>query len=155
MQMSTDELRRNEMKANDMELLRQYARQGSEQAFGELVSRHVSLLYSVALRQVRDPNLAEEITQAVFIILARKAKSLGPKTILSGWLCRTTRYVSGRALRTERRRQFRSENHASRLHHLGTESKITGSKDNPVRLALPHHTICFWPCTKNGTPTPI
>jgi RNA polymerase sigma factor (sigma-70 family) len=107
--MSTDELRRSEMKANDMELLRQYARQGSEQAFGELVSRHVSLVYSVALRQVRDPHLAEEITQAVFIILARKAKSLGDKTILPGWLCRTARNVAANALTIQRRRQHREQ----------------------------------------------
>ena len=90
-----------------MALVQEYAQSNAEQAFATLVSRHVNLVYSVALRQVHDPNLAEEITQAVFIILTRKAKSLSPKTILSGWLCRTARYVSGRALRTERRRQFR------------------------------------------------
>src|ERR1039457_1005370 len=107
--MNTDELRRNEIKANDMELLRQYTRQGSEQAFGELVSRHVNLVYSVALRQVRDPNLAEEITQAVFIILARKANSLGDKIILPGWLCRTARNVAANALTIQRRRQRREQ----------------------------------------------
>jgi RNA polymerase sigma factor (sigma-70 family) len=95
------------MTSDDMALVLEYAQANSEQAFATLVSRHVNLVYSVALRKVRDPNLAEEVTQAVFIILARKAKSLSPKTILSGWLCRTARYVSGRALRTERRRQFR------------------------------------------------
>jgi RNA polymerase sigma factor (sigma-70 family) len=97
------------MSTDDMELLRQYARQGSEQAFGELVSRHVNLVYSVALRQVRDPHLAEEITQAVFIILARKAKSLGDKTILPGWLCRTARNVAANALTIQRRRQRREQ----------------------------------------------
>ena len=97
----------NNMTSDDMALVREYAQSNSEQAFATLVSWHVNLVYSVALRQVRDPNLAEEATQAVFIILARKAKSLSPKTILSGWLCRTARYVCGRALRTERRRQFR------------------------------------------------
>ena len=97
------------MKANDMELVRQYARQGSEQAFGELVSRNVNLVYSVVLRQGRDPNLAEEITQAVFIILARKAASLGDKTILPGWLCRTARNVAANALTIQRRRQRREQ----------------------------------------------
>jgi len=109
MQMSNDELRRTETKANDMELLRQYARQGSEQAFGELVSRHVNLVYSVALRQLCDPHLAEEITQAVFIILARKAASLGDKIILPGWLCRTARNVAANALTIKRRRQHREQ----------------------------------------------
>jgi uncharacterized protein (TIGR03435 family) len=94
---------------DDMTLLREYAGRNSEEAFATLVSRHVNLVYSVALRQVRDPHLAEEITQAVFIILARKAKSLGPKTILPGWLCRTARYVSANALTMQRRRQRREQ----------------------------------------------
>jgi RNA polymerase sigma factor (sigma-70 family) len=92
-----------------MTLVREYAQSSSEQAFATLVSRHVNLVYSVALRQVRDPHLAEDITQGVFIILARKAKSLSSKTILSGWLCRTARYVSADTLKTQRRRQFREQ----------------------------------------------
>src|ERR1035438_620006 len=94
---------------DDMTLLREYAGRNSEEAFAALVARHVNLVYSVALRQVRDPHLAEEITQAVFIILARKAKSLGPKTILPGWLCRTARYVSANALTMQRRLQRREQ----------------------------------------------
>jgi RNA polymerase sigma factor (sigma-70 family) len=97
------------MMNDDMELVREYAARQSEQAFETLVSRNVGLVHSAALRQLRDPHLAEEITQTVFIILARKAGSLNPKTILPGWLYRTTRYVSAAALKIQRRRERREQ----------------------------------------------
>lgn len=97
------------MTPDDMDLLQEYARSNSEEAFARLVARHINLVHSVALRQVRDAQLAEEITQAVFIILARKAGSLGPKTILAGWLCRTARYAAANALTMQRRRQRREQ----------------------------------------------
>ena len=97
------------MTNDDMALVREYAQSNSEEAFAALVSRRINLVHSVALRQVHDPHLAEEITQAVFLILARKAKSLSPKTILSAWLCRTARYASADALKIQRRRQFREQ----------------------------------------------
>jgi RNA polymerase sigma factor (sigma-70 family) len=97
------------MMTDDMTLLREYAHGNSEEAFAALVSRHVNLVYSVALRSVRDAHLAEEITQVVFIILVRKAKSLDSKTILPGWLCRTACYASANALTIQRRRQHREQ----------------------------------------------
>jgi uncharacterized protein (TIGR03435 family) len=97
------------MPNDDLTLLRGYARRNSEAAFAALVSRHVNLVYSVALRSVRDAHLAEEITQAVFIILARKADAFGDKTVLPGWLCRTARYASANALTIQRRRQHREQ----------------------------------------------
>ncbi|MGA2029460.1 MAG: sigma-70 family RNA polymerase sigma factor [Verrucomicrobiota bacterium] len=94
---------------DDLNLLREFARNNSEEAFATLVSRHVNLVYSVALRQVRDPHLAGEITQAVFIILARKADKLPQHAVLAGWLCRTARYASANALTIQRRRQHREQ----------------------------------------------
>src|ERR1039457_1031685 len=99
----------SEMLNDDRTLLREYARNDSEEAFAALVSRHVNLVYSVALRSVRDPQLAEEITQAVFIILARKADKLPQHAVLAGWLCRTASYASANALTIQRRRQHREQ----------------------------------------------
>src|SRR5260370_7994921 len=95
----------SKMITDDMALLVKYAHGNCEEAFAALVSRHIHLVYSIALRQVLNPQLAEEVTQAVFVILARKSASLSPKTILSGWLCRTARNVSANALTVERRRR--------------------------------------------------
>jgi RNA polymerase sigma factor (sigma-70 family) len=97
------------MTNDDMQLLREFVSRQSESAFATLVSRRTNLVYSAALRQTCDPQLAEEVTQVVFIILARKAASLGAKTVLTGWLYRTACYVSGSALKRERRRQHREQ----------------------------------------------
>jgi RNA polymerase sigma factor (sigma-70 family) len=94
---------------NDMRLLEEYDRLESEEAFANLVKRHVDLVYSVALRRVHVPAHAEEITQAVFTILAQKASSLGHLQILEGWLHETTRLTALRFLRRERRRQLREQ----------------------------------------------
>jgi RNA polymerase sigma factor (sigma-70 family) len=97
------------MVSDDMVLVREYASERSERAFETLVARHIRLVHSVAMRQTRDADLAEEVTQAVFIILAKKAPGLGDSTILPGWLCRTARNVSANALTTRRRRQEREQ----------------------------------------------
>jgi RNA polymerase sigma factor (sigma-70 family) len=97
------------MMRDDMTLVREFATARSEPAFAMLVERHISLVHSAALRQVGDAHLAEEITQAVFIILARKAAALGPKTVLAAWLYRTTRYAAADALKTRRRRAAREQ----------------------------------------------
>ncbi len=97
------------MTNDDIALVREFAARQSESAFAALVQRHLGLVYSAALRQVGNPTLAEEIAQAVFILLSRKARTLGPDTILSAWLYRTTRYAAADALKIAHRRQRREE----------------------------------------------
>ena len=94
---------------DDHQLLAQFARENSEAAFAALVERHVGLVYSVAHRSAGNAHAAEEITQAVFIILAKKADKMPQHAVLSGWLYQTTRLTAANFLRTEIRRQHREQ----------------------------------------------
>jgi len=94
---------------DDITLLREYTETGSEAAFAALVERYINLVYSAALRSVGNAHAAEEITQAVFIILAKKARSLSNRAVLSGWLYQTTRLTAANFLRGEIRRQQREQ----------------------------------------------
>ncbi len=94
---------------NDYELLRDHARNGSQAAFTQLVERHLGLVYSAARRQVGDAHLAEDISQQVFTLLARKAGRLGADTVLSAWLYRTARHLASETVRREVRRQRREQ----------------------------------------------
>src|SRR5215471_12707692 len=94
---------------DDNALLREYVDHDSSEAFSTLVARHVNKVYSVALRHTGNPHAAEEITQAVFVILARKARSLGRAVILSGWLYQTARLTALTFIRSEVRRARREQ----------------------------------------------
>ena len=94
----------------DTELLSRYADTRSEQAFAELVRRHVNLVHSVALRQVNgDSHLAQDIVQLVFADLARKASALRRHRVLAGWLFVSTRFAAAKLVRSERRRKAREQ----------------------------------------------
>ena len=94
----------------DCELLRDYAETKSEEAFAELVQRHVNLVYSAALRQVNgDAHLAQDVTQTVFTDLARKAGSLARREVLTGWLYTSAHFAAAKAARTEQRRHAREQ----------------------------------------------
>jgi DNA-directed RNA polymerase specialized sigma24 family protein len=116
------------MMHDDMTLVREFASRQSEPAFAMLVERHIGLVHSAALRQVGDAHLAEEITQTVFVILARKAALLAggwqrrlvarlhPRgeegvaaTSIAPWLYRTTRYAAADALKSRCRRAAREQ----------------------------------------------
>jgi RNA polymerase sigma factor (sigma-70 family) len=94
---------------NDHEFLQDYVQNGSQAAFAGLVERHVGLVYSAARRLVRDTHLAEDITQEVFMLLARKARRMGSDTVLSAWLYRTARHVASETARREGRRRHREQ----------------------------------------------
>jgi uncharacterized protein (TIGR03435 family) len=94
---------------DDSTLLRAYVEKASEEAFATLVARHVSKVYSVALRHTGSPQHAEEITQAVFVILARKSRQLGGHVLLSGWLYQAARLTAVTYLRSEIRRARREQ----------------------------------------------
>ena len=94
----------------DAELLSRYAEEHSEAAFAELVRRRVDLVYAVARRQCGgDAQLAEEVTQRVFADLARKAKTLAGRMVISGWLYRSVHFAASDAVRAERRRRVREQ----------------------------------------------
>ncbi len=106
----------------DNQLLAEYVSHDSQEAFAELVRRHINLVYAAAFRHVGDFHKAQDITQVVFLILAAKASRLKKETVLSGWLYQTARLASVSFLRGERRRDHRE-------HRAFMEST---SHDSPV-----------------------
>jgi uncharacterized protein (TIGR03435 family) len=112
---------------DDHDLLRQYAEQNSETAFAALVARHVDKVYSTALRHTRNAHAAEEITQAVFVILAKKSGRLGAKVILAGWLYETARLTAVTYIRSEIRRARREQ-----------EAHMTTALNENADAAWPH-----------------
>jgi len=92
---------------DDFDLLREYAEHGSQAAFAEVVRRHVDLVYSAALRRVHDRHAAEDVSQVVFIILARKARRLKRSASLPAWLLGVTRLAANDSLKSEARRRRR------------------------------------------------
>lgn len=93
---------------DSQQLLADYRQHGSDAAFRELVNCFVGLVYSTALRLVGgDTHQAEDVTQTVFVDLARQARTLPADVRLGGWLHRHTCFVAANTLRGERRRQAR------------------------------------------------
>jgi len=93
----------------DQQLLSEYASRDSQAAFGELVRRHLDLVYSAEVRMVVDQHLAEDVTQAVFLALARQSDSLKSRAVLAGWLHRTTQNLAAKTVCSEVRRRAREQ----------------------------------------------
>ena len=114
------------------QLLRNYAEARSEAAFAELVRRHVDCIYSAALRMVCDPHLAEDVTQGVFMALARSATRLLECPLLAGWLHRTAQNIAAQTVRTIERRRAR-EQEAAAMNEL-----LAGQTDASWERIAPH-----------------
>ena len=102
---------------SDPQLLRAYAERRSEAAFAELVRRHIDFVHSAALRMVNDSHLAKDVTQGVFVALAKDAGKLTDHPVLSGWLHRTARNIAANTIRTEMRRRHREQEAAAMNDH--------------------------------------
>ena len=102
---------------DDDKLLTQYARDGSQAAFGQLVARHLSLVYSTCLRELGSSPLAEDAAQVVFLLLARKARSLRAGPSLAGWLYKAARFVAKDVRKQEGRRRLGEERVMSETTH--------------------------------------
>ena len=115
---------------DDWSLLQQYVERRSEAAFETLVRRHLDMVYSAAWRQAGDASLAEEVTQAVFVLLARKAPHLRRGVMVAGWLYRTACLTARRALRDQTRRRIKEREAA--------EMRLTDSNDEVWTRLKPH-----------------
>src|SRR4051812_27151433 len=117
----------------DRQLLSDYAATGAQEAFAHLVKRRIDLVYSAALRQVRDAHLAEDITQAVFVILARKARGVAQsRTPMSAWLLTATHWVAMDALRKLARRR----KHERKAAAMSQEARETEESMDDVWAAV-------------------
>jgi RNA polymerase sigma factor (sigma-70 family) len=115
----------------DWRLLQEYLDRGSVAAFTALMGRHLNLVYSAALRRLSDPEAARDVTQAVFCLLAQKARRMNPRTALVGWLYQTACFKAACYARDERRRH-RREQEAAAMHHTDID------RENAWEHVAPH-----------------
>jgi RNA polymerase sigma factor (sigma-70 family) len=104
---------------DDLHLLRRYAAAGpdAQAAFAALVARHLDLVYAVALRTVRAPDLAADVAQSVFFDLSRTAPRYPAETPVVAWLHVVTRRTAIDLVRAESRR-------AAREHAASTDAAL-------------------------------
>ena len=115
----------------DHQLLKTYAERRLEPAFTELVRRHVDFVYSAAIRMVRDSHLAEDVTQGVFIALAKQAPDLVERATLAGWLHRTAQNIACQTVRTIERRRAREQESVVMNEHFSASSEAAWEQIEP------------------------
>ncbi len=117
---------------SDRQLLRQFTQHNSQEAFAALTARYLSLVYSTCRRELGDADLAEDVTQAVFLILARKAPSLRREVVLSGWLFQTARFAARNARTQETRRKAYEQKAADTLREQQMETEDAWTDIEPL-----------------------
>ncbi len=100
----------------DAKLIEAVAQSRSEPAFAELVDRHASWVYAAASRQLGDAHLAEDATQAVFVLLFQRASKMNSHQKISGWLFMAVHYTVRSMQRAMRRRRHYERKVAQELH---------------------------------------
>lgn len=119
--------------SDDATLLQRYAREASEEAFAELVRRYLPLVYAAALRRTAgDAHRAADVSQLVFVSLARHAGELAHHTVLAGWLHTATRNAALNLLRTETRRRAREQEAHTMMHDLSSGAETDWPRLRPV-----------------------
>ena len=123
---------------DDATLLRCYAEERSQDAFAELVQRHLPLVYSAAVRRTNgDAHRAEDVAQQVFTMVARDAGKLAQHPVLTGWLYTATRHAATDVMRAEPRRTARElEAQAMQEQDAATEPVADWEKLRPVLDAV-------------------
>jgi len=113
---------------DDFVLLSRYVETGCQESFQEIVTRHSGWVFSLSLRAVRDRHLAEDVTQAVFIVLARKARTIREGTPLSGWLFKVSRFAVSDALK----RRARIKNRENRFAEFFRATSAAGMDNDNI-----------------------
>lgn len=116
----------------ERELLLEYGKTKSEAAFAEIVRRQLNFVYSVALRLIQDPGLAEDVTQQVFVALAKNAERVAEVPVLASWLHQTTRNIASQTVRTYERRRARENEMAIMTETISKDSQV------PWEEIMPH-----------------
>src|SRR5438552_1837618 len=115
--------------------LAQFVQTRSADAFRALVDRYGKAVYAQCVRELRDPHLAEDVTQAVFIVLARKAAALPTNVVLPAWLFKVTHFACANARRGERRRRHH-EQEAAMTRELQSRQEGLVSTSSDLELGI-------------------
>src|SRR3954452_3107012 len=133
-------------RSTDHELLARYVRQSDHDAFAQIVQRYIGLVRSAAMRQTRDPALADDVTQAVMIVLARRGRTIPRSVSLASWLFTVTHHISRTAQRSRARRAVHERRAASE--RQGDHS--SSSRVEPDLLELLDEAITTLPHLERG-----